>query len=118
MTINDVKELLNAKAIAGQTHLEDEVNNACATDDLSDVMAFAKSKMILLTGLVGTQAVRTAKMMNIRCIVFVRGKNPDDSVIQLAEEMSIVILTTDYRMYDACGLLYSSGLGHEEENSD
>mgnify|MGYP000281900570 CR=1 FL=1 len=86
------------------------VLTACGSDMMSDVLAFVKDHGILLTGLVNPQTVRTAVMMDMKGIVFVRGKKPDAAVISLAEESGIVLLTTDYRMYTACGLLYTAGL--------
>ena len=41
---------------------------------------------VLLTGLVNAQVVRTADMMDIVCIVFVRGKEPSQEMIELAQE--------------------------------
>ena len=110
MTIRDAKELLHATVLCGEERLDEEVLSACGSDMMSDVLAFVKDQSILLTGLVNPQTVRTAMMMDMKAIVFVRGKKPDESVITLAEENGIVILATDYRMYTACGLLYKAGL--------
>lgn len=49
-------------------------------------------------------------MMDIVCIVFVRGKVPDQAMIDLAKEREIVILSTRTRMFEACGILYANGL--------
>jgi len=49
-------------------------------------------------------------MMDMVCVVFVRSKMPTDEMIQLAKECGIAILTTEKRLYEACGKLYSSGL--------
>ncbi len=65
---------------------------------------------MLLTGLVNPQVVRTAEMMDMVCIVFVRSKTPTPEMIELAEDNGIVIMRTDKRLYEACGLLYSGGL--------
>ena len=110
MTIADVKNVLNATVICCGDALKKQVHNACGSDMMSDVLAFVKDHGILLTGLVNPQTVRTAVMMDMKGIVFVRGKKPDAAVISLAEESGIVLLTTDYRMYTACGLLYTAGL--------
>ena len=75
-----------------------------------DVLAFATDRSILLTGLINPQVVRTSEMMDMRCVVFVRGKQPTDDIIEMAKECGIVVLTTDLRMYTACGLLYANGL--------
>lgn len=110
MTVNDIKNLLDAKILCGEEHIDREVHTACGSDMMSDVLAFVKDQSVLLTGLCNPQAVRTAEMMDIVCIVFVRGKMPDESMIELAEEREIVIMSTDMRMFPACGILYTNGL--------
>jgi len=110
MKISKIKELLNAQVICCEHLLDTEVNSACGSDMMSDVLAFVKDHAVLLTGLVNPQVVRTAEMMDIKCIVFVRGKEPAENVISLAESMDIVVLTTSERMYVACGKLYTNGL--------
>ena len=64
----------------------------------------------MLTGLVNAQVVRTAEMMDMVCIVFVRGKDPGEDIVNLARERDIVLMKTPLRMFTACGLLYDSGL--------
>lgn len=117
MLIKEIQELLSAKVYAGKALMSVEVINGSSSDDMNMVMAFAKKKAVLITGLVTDNAVRTAKMMNIRCIVFVRGKKPDDEVIRLADELRIALLVTDHRMFESCGILYGAGLGRTTEGS-
>ena len=114
MTVKDIKDLLGAKVLCGEEHIDGDVHTACGSDMMSDVLAFVKDQSVLLTGLCNPQAVRTAEMMDIVCIVFVRGKIPDEAMISLAEERGIVLLSTEMLMFEACGLLYSNGLrgGH------
>ncbi len=109
MTIADVKTILGAEVLCG-TALDTKVHNACGSDMMSDVLAFVKDQSVLLTGLVNTQVVRTAEMMDMVCIVFVRGKQPTEEMIELAEERGMVLMSTPLRMFTACGLLYQSGL--------
>ncbi|MBO5928885.1 MAG: hypothetical protein J6Q42_02580 [Clostridia bacterium] len=110
MTIADIKRILNAEVLCGEQHLEKEVHNACGSDMMSDVLAFVKDQSVLLTGLVNLQVVRTAEMMDMLCIVFVRGKKPTAEIIALAEEFGIVLLQSPLRLFSACGLLYQNGL--------
>ncbi|MBQ9964241.1 MAG: hypothetical protein IJP14_03890 [Clostridia bacterium] len=109
MTIADVQKILKAEIVCGN-NLDAEVHNACGSDMMSDVLAFVKDQSVLLSGLVNTQVVRTAEMMDMLCIVFVRGKEPTAEMIALAEEFGIVLMKTPLRMFTACGLLYQSGL--------
>lgn len=113
MKVDVIRDLLDAEVVCCADLLSTEVYSACGSDMMSDVLAFVKDQGILLTGLVNAQTVRTAMMMDIKCIVFVRGKKPDELVVSLAEENGIILMCTDYRMYTACGLLYNSGLSTE-----
>ncbi|MBQ3100985.1 MAG: hypothetical protein IJC50_08350 [Clostridia bacterium] len=110
MKINDIVKLLSAKIICGEEMLDTEVHSACGCDMMSDVLAFVKDQAVLLTGLCNLQVIRTAEMMDMRCVVFVRGKQPSEEIIEMAKDCGIAVLTSDLRMYIACGLLYSNGL--------
>lgn len=110
MTIEDVREVLGAEYICGSEYGAREVHTACGSDMMSDVLAFVKDQSVLLTGLTNPQVIRTAEMMDIVCIVFVRGKDPDEFMIAMAQEAQIALLSAKQRMFTACGLLYSKGL--------
>lgn len=110
MKISTMQELLNAKVLCCEENVGRHVYSACGCDLMSDVLAYVKDQAVLLTGLVNPQVVRTAEMMDMICIVFVRSKMPTDEMLELAKEAGIAILSTDKRMYEACGLLYSNGL--------
>jgi predicted transcriptional regulator len=111
MKIKDIVCLLNAKVLCGENNLDKELKSACGSDMMSDVLAYVKDQSVLLTGLINPQVVRTAEMMDMSCIVFVRGKEPEKCVIELAEKKGIVLLSTQSRLFCACGILYSNGLG-------
>ena len=110
MKISTIQELLGATVLTGADRLGDHVYSACGSDMMSDVLAYVKDQAVLLTGLVNTQVVRTAEMMDMRCVVFVRSKQPTPEIIELAEDSGIVVLASPKRMYEACGILYSNGL--------
>lgn len=110
MKISTMKELLGAEVVCGEENLGKHVYSACGSDMMSDVLAFVKDQAVLITGLVNSQVIRTAEMMDMICIVLVRSKVPTEEMIELAEESGIVLLTTNKRMYDACGILYCNGL--------
>jgi len=110
MTIENIREVLGAKMIVGEDWKDREVHTACGADMMSDVLAFMKDQSVLLTGLCNMQVIRTAEMMDIVCIVFVRGKMPEDTMITMAREKEIALLSSGHRMFSACGLLYEKGL--------
>ena len=110
MKISTICELLDAEVLCGEERLGTHVYSACGSDMMSDVLAYVKDQAVLLTGLVNTQVVRTAEMMDMHCVVFVRDKKPTPEIIELAQESGIVVLASPKRMYEACGILYSNGL--------
>ena len=110
MKLSEIKDILEAEVICGQDLLDKEVTSAFGSDMMSDVLAYAKEKSVLLTGLVNPQAIRTALMLDMRCVVFVRAKKLTDEVISLAKESGIAVLSTKYRMFETCGKLYQKGL--------
>jgi hypothetical protein len=89
---------------------EMEVASACGADLMSDVMAFVKDRVLLLTGLVNPQVIRTAELLDIHCIVFVRGKVPSRDMIEMAGESDIILGGTKLPMFISCGKLYEAGL--------
>ena len=110
MKISEIRELLDADLLVGQDIAEKEVFSACGSDMMSDVLAYVKDQAVLLTGLVHSQVIRTAEMMDMVCIVFVRSKRPTEEMLDLARESGIAVMCTKKRMYEACGKLYAGGL--------
>lgn len=110
MTILDISKILDCQIICGQENLNQEVSSACGSDMMSDVLAYVKDHAILLTGLVNAQVVRTADMMDMQCVVFVRKKMPSEDMINLAQERGITLMVTNHRMFTSCGLLWEAGL--------
>ena len=110
MTVNDINEILEAEIICRDDLMDRVVNSVCGSDMMSDVLAFVKEQAVLLTGLVNPQVVRTAEMMDMHCIVFVRGKRPTLDMIEMAEDRDMVMLCTNLEMFTSCGRLYQNGL--------
>ena len=113
MQIREILTILDAQLLTGEELLDTDVKTACGSDMMSDVLAYVKDQAVLITGLVNPQVVRTAMMMDMRCVVFVRGKRPTQEMVELANENHIAVLVSSHRMYEACGKLYSGGLGCE-----
>ena len=113
MYLREIRRILDAKVLCGEENLGWEAHAACASDCMSDVLAYVKDQALLLTGMVNPQVVRTAEMMDMKCIVFVRGKVPDETILEMARERDIVVMTSEKPMFIACGLLYTTGLAGE-----
>ncbi|MDD3243875.1 MAG: DRTGG domain-containing protein [Eubacteriales bacterium] len=110
MNIGDIREYLGAEVLCGQDGMETEILSACGSDLMSDVLAFVKEKTVLLTGLTNPHVIRTAEMLDVSLIVFVRGKYPSDDILEMAKERGIAIFRTEMTLFEACGVLYTHGL--------
>lgn len=110
MTIAEVRDLVGATVQCGEDRLGAEVRTAFGADLMSDVLAFVQEDSLLLTGLVNTHVIRTAEMLDVRCVLFVRGKKATKEIIEMANEHNIVILTTPETLYVCSGILYGRGL--------
>ena len=110
MTIGKLKEILDAQVFCGEDMMGREIQAAAASDMMSEVLAYVKDQSVLLTGLLNPQAIRTAEMMDMHCIVFVRNKIPTGAMLELAAERSMCLLSTKFTMFTACGLLFQNGI--------
>ncbi|MHC4253181.1 MAG: DRTGG domain-containing protein [Planctomycetota bacterium] len=116
MTLAEIVEALDAEVLCGEDRLDVGIASACASDLMSDVLAFMQPRWLLLTSLANLQVVRTAEMAELSAVCFVRGKKPDEATVDLAREKEIPLITTKLCTYDACVRLHTHGLtGCSEE---
>lgn len=102
--------ILDATVLTGEDKLDQEIEAACGCDLISDLLAFTRARMLVLTGLVTPQIIRAAEMMDLSGIVFVRGKKPTPEIVAMAAEAGIPVLCTSYPLYESAGLLFEAGL--------
>lgn len=110
LTIEEVCKLLSGEIICGENHASQVVHTACGCDLMSDALAFTKPGSVLLTGLTNLQVVRTAEMLDLKAIVFVRSKRPDEQTVDMARSLGLTLVLTPLPLYESCGLLYEAGL--------
>ena len=110
MTVAEAVGIVEGQFFNGEDKSQLEVTSACGADLMSDVMAFVKDRVLLLTGLVNPQVIRTAELLDIHAIIFVRGKAPSRDMIEMAEESDIILAGTKFPMFISCGKLYEAGL--------
>jgi predicted transcriptional regulator len=119
MKISELIALINGEVLTKSDADDHEIHGAMGADLMSDVLASIQPEAALLTGLCNPQVVRTAQIADIRAIIFVRGKKPALETIELANEENIPLITTEFGMYESCGILYRAGLPcHEKESRD
>jgi hypothetical protein len=81
-----------------------------ASDLMSDVLAFCSPGSVLLTGLTNVQIVRTAQMLDLPAVIFVRAKAPQEETVRLATGSGIPLLVSPKTMYETCGIIFREGV--------
>jgi predicted transcriptional regulator len=110
MLLNEIKNLLDCQSLTSENLMDREVTYCFGADLMSDVLRFARIGSLLLTGITNNQVLQVAEIMDLKGIIFVRGKKPEKGIITEAEKRKLPLMTTDKLMFDTCGILYSNGL--------
>jgi len=108
--LSDVKKLLKAEIIFGDHKLDMPVQAAAGSDLMSDLLTGPTAGVLLLSGLNNLQVIRTSIIAGIAALVIVRGKRPDQDMINQARDHDLPVLSTPFTMYTACGRLFREGL--------
>ena len=110
MTLGEVKDIIHGTVLTGEDALGNDIDGAFASDLMSDVLAFVTDNALLITGLINSHVIRTAEMLDVPCIIFSRGKQPSQEMLEMAEEIGVTVLTTKMTSYQISGELYAHGL--------
>ena len=110
VNLEKIAQLLDGQIITDAGNPDRIIEGAFASDLMSDVLTLPTNHLLLLTGLVNIQAIRTAEMSDIDCIVFVRNKKVTVEMTNLANENGIAIIHSPCSMYKAGGILYQAGI--------
>ena len=110
MKLSDVITAVEGVLVYPNIDTEVDVYYGGGADLMSDVLRFARDDMLLVTGLTNPQVIRTAEMVGVPALLFVRAKLPPPETIALAKEARIALLATRFTLYETCGLLYKAGL--------
>ena len=110
MKLYEIRDILEADVLCGEDQLDKVIYGGGGADMMEDVLSAVAKEAVLLSGLLKENVIRTAKISEIGAVVFVRGKNPEKSLVELAESYNLPVLLTKYSLFDACGRLYMHGL--------
>ena len=109
MNLHQINEIING-TIQLDCNTFHDYTNVFASDLMSDVLRYYMENTLLITGLCTLQAIRTAEISNISCIIFARGKRISDEMLQLAKENNIAIIESGLTVFEIAGRLYQNGL--------
>lgn len=110
MKLRELVDLLNAKVVSGELHLDREVEFAFASDLMSDVLTVEMRHIVLLTGMANIQAMRTAEMSDALAIILVRNKKSSSEMKEIARQNDMVLMEYSGSMFRASGILYNAGI--------
>lgn len=110
MLLKEIRDILECKSLTSEKLLDRDIKFCFGADLMSDVLRFCKTGSLLFTGLTNAQVIHVSEIMDLKGIIFVRGKKPDDNVIEQAEKNKLPLLSTTGLMFDTCGILYEKGL--------
>ncbi len=110
MTLKDVRDILHADVLYGETMLDREVRTAFACDLISEMLAFAGSGTLLITSLKNPHVIHTAEVMDAVGVVFVGGGQPNLRAMKQIDGSRIPLLATDLLIFKCCGLLFQQGI--------
>ena len=114
MTLAEIKDLLHCELLVGENDcLSTKIETVVASDGMSEILAFAHPGALMITGLTNVQSVRTADIANVRAIIYIRGKRPAQTALDVAKQSDIPVLATGMGMFDVCGILRDAGLKGE-----
>jgi predicted transcriptional regulator len=110
MKLSEIRDLLCCEVLTGEHDLAIDVTHVVASDGMSEILAFAKSKELMVTGLTNIQSIRTADIAGVSAVVYCRGKRPDKKIVEFAKLKKIPVLATKMVMFDICATLHNRGL--------
>ncbi|HSV77230.1 MAG TPA: DRTGG domain-containing protein [Bacteroidales bacterium] len=110
MKVSEIVKLLNGRILSGEDKSDMEVEVACASDLMSDVLTLKSDNVLLITGLNNVSTVRTAEMSDIHCVILARNKRANVEMLELARENSLIIIECPYSVFKTCGILFQAGI--------
>ncbi len=118
MKLSNIIEKYKCRIYTPELIKEKEISYAFCADLMSDALMVMNSvkddrvlkESILITGLTTNQSIRTAEMLDMEVVLLVRGKIPSLKVIDLAKESNIILLSTEYTMFNTSGMMYQDGI--------
>ena len=110
MNLQKIKDILQCELLTDDSDLSFEVEKVVASDGMSEILAFHSPGALMITGLTNIQSVRTVDVADVRAIIYIRGKRPNEKTIAFAKQKKIPVLATELGMFDVCGILREHGL--------
>ena len=115
LRLDDIRDLLHAEVFVGHDKLHMPVKAGTASDLMSDMLTGYNEGVVLLTGLCNIQVIRTCVIAGVAAVVLVRGKQPNEEMVNQSLKHALPLLSSPFTMYTSCGRLFAKGLRGVEE---
>ena len=110
MKITEIAKLIDGEIVGAPADDSYDVKKAFASDLMSDVLRFHMDDTVLITGLCNNQTMRTSEMSDLRVVIIGRDKQPDEDMLELAEDLEITLVKSRYSIFKISGILYGAGI--------
>ena len=111
MKLKEIVKKLELSVWCGENNLDKDVTGGCASDMLSNVIAYSKKGDVWVTIQVHSNIVAVAVLKELAAIIIVQGREPADDTIQKAKEENVPILVSKLSAYEVAGKMYELGVG-------
>ena len=111
MKLKEIIEKLELSVRCGENNLDRDVTGGCASDMLSNVIAYSKKGDVWVTIQVHANIVAVSVLKELAAIIIVQGREPADDTIQKAKEENVPILLSKLSTFELVGKLYEIGIG-------
>ena len=106
MTFGQISDALECEVIhKGNNFDTANIVNVSAGDMMSEVLVSDEENRILVTALTTDQVIRTADIVEAIGIILINGKQPQNSMRNLAVESDMTLLSTSLSMFEVCIVL-------------
>ncbi|HNW58648.1 MAG TPA: DRTGG domain-containing protein [bacterium] len=113
MQLSQIIQEMDLKILSGTPELVMEVQKACISDILADVMARAAKGSLWITNQTHMNVIAICFFKSLAGVILPDNLEPEDAVLARAREKEILVLSSPASAFDVAGKLYTLGLRGE-----
>ena len=110
MNVRELMPHIEARALTGETGLDNPVSAGYACDLLSWVMAHGKKGMAWITVQTHMNVIAVASLMEMTAVILPEGIKMEGPSLEKAREEGIAVLQSKRSAYALCALMHQAGL--------
>ena len=110
MNVRELMPHIEARALTGETGLDNPVSAGYACDLLSWVMAHGREHMAWVTVQTHMNVIAVATLLDMACVILPENIAIEQATLDKAIEEEIPVLGSGKTSYELAGLLYAQGV--------